>query len=541
LFFLLHVLRLRPTIPHAIDLICPHKPKILVTLRNPVERAFSQYSMLRQKGNRLLPNCPNTTFEQAIETEVNHLIQRGLLAEGTLSLSEYKQRRNEFDVDNIRSLSPINLRDISLEEYAKVASNVLLINETASGEVTDSGYFPHLLFRGMYALQLVPWVKKFGQDERMMILRIEDFAGDDANQTEVEEKILLFAGLTNPVLKERKRQVKANGFTKSEMNPITKEYLTWLYQPFNDLLPTLLGEEWRGVWDRNITKANLPIYLLQPDTDQTVQIKWGKLAQMWNRTIQYEDIVQQSTPISSLPPLPSSNLRLVVMLHTSPKMGSSTIREACSVNYEKTCGIPYKAINIKPYHGQSINRPRRPIPLGYQDGKTLYPMIRKCRNTSHFCVKGIILPTGIPTYDDVMFVHMFPFRNYNEFAKSALKQRYDVEGNSGCSRVKSLLGECKPGRYELDLRRYSKTQLSRFKEEVVQRMNDRNEHHIFLLYHHRELDSVLDKLSGVYNIPRLPGSNGTRNKVRPKGTCEDSEKLLDMYHDCFSDELMELT
>lgn len=241
-----HYLRLRPSIPHAIDLLCPHKPKILVTLRNPVERAYSQYSMLSQKGNRFLPN---TTFEQAIETEVDHLIQRGLLKEGTLSLSEYEQRRNELDVDNMGSLSPINLRDISLEEYAKVASNVLMINETASGEITDSGYFPHLLFRGMYALQLVPWVKKFGQDERMMILRIEEFAGDDANQTEVEEKILLFAGLTSPVLKERERQVKANGFTKSKMNPMTKEYLNWLYQPFNDLLPTLLGEEWRGVWD----------------------------------------------------------------------------------------------------------------------------------------------------------------------------------------------------------------------------------------------------------------------------------------------------
>ena len=248
-------LRLRPAIPHAIDLLCPHKPKILVTLRHPAERAFSQYSMIVKQGNHLLPN---TTFEQAIETEVDHLIQRGLLRERTLSLSEYEQRRDEFDFDNIgsTSLSPINLQDISLEEYAKVASNVLLNNETVSGGITDSGqYFPHLLFRGMYALHLVPWVKKFGRDERMMILRIEEFAGDDANQTEVEEKILLFAGISKPVLKERDRQVKANGFTKSKMNTVTKEYLTWLYQPFNDLLPTLLGEEWRGVWD----EVNVPV------------------------------------------------------------------------------------------------------------------------------------------------------------------------------------------------------------------------------------------------------------------------------------------
>ena len=256
-----HYLRLRPSIPHAIDLLCPHKPKILVTLRNPVERAYSQYSMLSQKGNRFLPN---TTFEQAIETEVDHLIQRGLLKEGTLSLSEYEQRRDEFDMNTVRgnSHSPILIQhDLTLEEYTKVAANVLLINETVDGAKYEGGvivnphFFPHLLFRGMYALQLVPWVKKFGQDERLMILRIEEFAGDDANQTEVEEKILLFAGISNPVVKDRENQVKANGFTKSKMNTVTKEYLTWLYQPFNDLLPTLLGEEWRGVWD----EVNVPV------------------------------------------------------------------------------------------------------------------------------------------------------------------------------------------------------------------------------------------------------------------------------------------
>ena len=42
----------------------------------------------------------------------------------------------------------------------------------------------------------------------MMILRMEEFARDDVNQMEVEEKILLFAGIRNPVVIERKKQVK---------------------------------------------------------------------------------------------------------------------------------------------------------------------------------------------------------------------------------------------------------------------------------------------------------------------------------------------
>ena len=38
--------------------------------------------MITAQGGHLLPN---TTFEQAIEEEVSHMIKRGLLREGTLS------------------------------------------------------------------------------------------------------------------------------------------------------------------------------------------------------------------------------------------------------------------------------------------------------------------------------------------------------------------------------------------------------------------------------------------------------------------------
>ena len=62
--------------------------------------------------------------------------------------------------------------------------------------------------------------------------------------------ILSFAGLDNPPVADRKRDIKRNGFRgDAEISPITKEYLKWLYQPFNDLLPTMIGDEWRGVWD----------------------------------------------------------------------------------------------------------------------------------------------------------------------------------------------------------------------------------------------------------------------------------------------------
>ena len=154
----------------------------------------------------------------------------------------------------------------------------------------------------------------------------------------------------------------------------------------------------------------------------------------------------------------------------------------------------------------------------------------------------------VPRYDNVLFIHMFPFRMYDEWAWSALKQQYDARGSKGCNTAKSLLEECKHNRMEIDFRKYGKTELSKFKEGVVHRMNlyddddekkketimMNDEQHVFLLYHHRELNRVLETLSVVYDIPSLPGSDGKGKEVRPEGTCVNDTKLLQMFHDCFS-------
>jgi len=145
----------------------------------------------------------------------------------------------------------------------------------------------------------------------------------------------------------------------------------------------------------------------------------------------------------------------------------------------------------------------------------------------------------VPPFDDVLFVHMFPFRNYDEWAASALKQTYVRSGERGCNKTKTMFDECQPSRMEIDFRKYGKTELSRFKSGVVERMQEDEEDHVFVLYHHRELHDVLGVLSDVYKVPLLPGSDGKGKEKRPEGTCSDG--ILDTFHDCFSGKLMELT
>ena len=306
----------------------------------------------------------------------------------------------------------------------------------------------------------------------------------------------------------------------------------------------------------SMSKDDLPIYLIQSaNNNQTyAQITWSKLAKQWNRTAQYEDIFQLATPTSSLPfsnsassskTLQQQRRRVVVMIHCGPKTGSTTLRRACKINLEHTCGIRRNTTGH--------------YPVGYMDETKLYPLIRQCINTTHFCAKEVVMPSSfdiVPRYENALFVHMFPFRMYDEWARSALKQQYDARGSKGCNTAKSLLEECKHNRMEIDFRKYGKTELSKFKEGVVQRMNlydddddDKkkgtmimnDEQHVFLLYHHRELNRVLETLSVVYDIPLLPGSDGKGKEVRPEGTCVNDTKLLQMFHDCFSSELMELT
>lgn len=214
-------------------------------------------------------------------------------------------------------------------------------------------------------------------------------------------------------------------------------------------------------------------------------------------------------------------LRIMITADTY-SICSTTLRVACRKNLESTCGIKHQ-------HRE---------PKGYMNETELYPLIRSCPNTNHFCTKETVMPMDVPAFDDTTFIHMFPFRTYDEWAASALKQAFDRGGQTECNRAEKLVDQCKPSRMEIDFRKYGKTDLSNFKELAVPRMNEKGESHIFILYYHRDLDKVLSMLSELYRIPLLPGSDGHGKDKRPVGTCDES--ILNKFHDCFSSQLMEL-
>eukprot|EP00985_Skeletonema_marinoi_P016571 scaffold8938_cov213-Skeletonema_marinoi.AAC.6 len=310
-----------------------------------------------------------------------------------------------------------------------------------------------------------------------------------------------------------------------------------------------------------ISSESLPIYLIDTSNINHTNIAastWGDIAPHWNRTAQFSNLLSHATTVSSLPNKYNNNAnskkrRQIILIHCGPKLGSTTLRQACTKNLYRTC----PQINYTTY--TNFAERHEWGPAGYFGGNRLISVMNKCVDTNYFCVKQMTMlpPTTTTTTTDesnniattaamtqnVEYIHLFPFRNYNDWVRSAIKQQYDRGGEIRCRRVMELWdgGKCQHDRNEIDIRKYSRVDLDRFQDGVVRRMNQLGERgkeeHTFLLYLHRDLQRVMELVSTTYQMPMFPGTGEKLKGTRPEGTCNES--LVEQYHECFSDDLME--
>ncbi|MDQ2714036.1 MAG: sulfotransferase domain-containing protein [Chloroflexota bacterium] len=173
--------------------ILPHA-KIIVMLRNPVDRAYSQYQHNVGWGFEKL-----SSFQEAIASEE----ERTREGRERSAVDEYYHDR----------------------DYQRAA----------------------YLARGMYAVQLERWLDLFPR-EQFLIIRSEDFYIDPE---EVYKETLAF--LQVPILIPRNLQKGYKTYNKSKeikskMDGAMREYLVEYFKPHNAQLYTLLGRDFG--WDR---------------------------------------------------------------------------------------------------------------------------------------------------------------------------------------------------------------------------------------------------------------------------------------------------
>lgn len=181
-----------PHVPKRVAKVLPHV-KLIVMLRNPVDRAYSQYNFEVDLGRETSP------FEEALDRE-NERIS--------------KEREKLFADEDYVSF------DYSRYSY---------------------------LARGIYVEQLQTWMSFFPK-KQFLILKSEDFYTDPVAALKQTSKFLNLPELEPD---EKKKKYKLHNYNTTpypKMNPDTRKRLIEYFEPHNARLYDLLGVNL--CWDR---------------------------------------------------------------------------------------------------------------------------------------------------------------------------------------------------------------------------------------------------------------------------------------------------
>ena len=180
-----------PAVPERVAASLPNV-RLIALLRDPIERAYSHYQLMRRTGREKL------SFADAVAAEERRLTNWGLT--------------EDEDV------------------------------KTASGDrVHHHHRHRAYLSRGLYAEQLERWYEHFPR-EQLMVIRTEDFASRPA---EIYADVLRFLGLREW---QPTHFIPRNPGSYAPIDPELRAHLEERLAEPNARLAALLG--WTGAWDR---------------------------------------------------------------------------------------------------------------------------------------------------------------------------------------------------------------------------------------------------------------------------------------------------
>jgi Sulfotransferase family len=208
-------------IPDILPRVCPWNPKLLAVLRNPIDRAWSQFNMDKKLQSKFIGR--DDTFEDILNREIAALRKFGLSKAPPLKDNATHHR------DDPRFQLPALTQQLIDTAHEKVFRKVFLSN---------------YLQRGMYAIQLTRWKQAFGNN--LMIVNYDDLFGPSAQQH--FNSILRFVGVDEWALPKGFDQHWSRQKYVVTISLSTRTYLDAFFQPYNSQLSAILGESWHGVW-----------------------------------------------------------------------------------------------------------------------------------------------------------------------------------------------------------------------------------------------------------------------------------------------------
>jgi len=267
------------------------------------------------------------------------------------------------------------------------------------------------------------------------------------------------------------------------------------------------------------------------------EVRWGDLAANWGRDTSFDDILQMSTELNNELGIKSAQMKGVMkkklILHCLPKTASTTLREACVLETGRKC----EALFI------------RKSPYGYRNINDFFRAVRECTNINHFCIQGGSIEMDVMNFEDrekgdrepYHFLHMVPFRKFDDWVDSAIRQIFFVDGH--CDRVGKLLDQCL-GYRELYMELYTKSALSLLISMTLrsnQNGNSSKDKHHILLYNYEDTESVVTQVSNLFGIDPLRRTDRKHKEKSRHETCPDSILIGKKFLDCHDQTLLNST
>lgn len=240
------VLLAMPKVPKTIhDVLAPHLPKIIVILRDPVDRFYSEYKMeaevLHRKNKTIAP----------IATLINHEMlayhAQGLLTDfPLLSQWSWSSQQQQQQAQEAATMATTTTTTITTPPASPPPTQV---------ETFELRKYKSFLARGFYSKQLQYYLAYFPLGTHLHVVHYENF---NSNKTKILNEILEFVG-AEPFEWHPRHLDKNLGPFRARSDPSvyqpeqlsneTRLYLKALYKPFNDELVSVLGDEWQDTWE----------------------------------------------------------------------------------------------------------------------------------------------------------------------------------------------------------------------------------------------------------------------------------------------------
>ena len=200
------------------------KPKIIMILRDPVERAFSEFSMMLGTVEKELP-----TFEDKIAFDIRKLA---------------KQR--------ITTAPPLDPH-VSAENWTQRPLSHFALPTNVDWRQTWLPTRQSQIAKGLYAYQIHLWLPYFALNKELLVINYDTY---QQKKEAVLNQIIRFIHLPpytfSKSILEKDHSPQAEKIRIPWKNNATRVYLQRFYAPYNALLEGLLGHEWKNVWQYSL-------------------------------------------------------------------------------------------------------------------------------------------------------------------------------------------------------------------------------------------------------------------------------------------------